>query len=158
MYTLPPPLLLRHAAEGDDAFCRALYGATRDDLRQLPLPPAMIEDLIAMQYRAQEGGRHAAFPHAEVLVLDHGGVPAARMVVDAQGPQWRLVDIAVWPAMRGRGLGRALLDALQAGAAAEGAGIGLAVARTNALALRLYTRAGFTIAGTDDMHYQMTWR
>jgi hypothetical protein len=48
MYTLPSPLTLRQAEAADAAFCRALYASTRDDLRQLPLPPAQLEQLIAM--------------------------------------------------------------------------------------------------------------
>jgi ribosomal protein S18 acetylase RimI-like enzyme len=50
-----------------------------------------------------------------------------------------------------------LLAALQARARAQGASIGLAVLRTNTAALRLYERAGFTIAGGNELQQQMLW-
>jgi GNAT superfamily N-acetyltransferase len=163
MYTLPHPLRLRNAADSDAAFFRALYAATRDDLRQLPLPPAQLEQLIAMQQQVHEDGRCHVFPAADVLILEYDGAPAGRLVVDASGPAWRLVELAVTPALRGRGLARALLQALQQRAGAQGASIGLSVARTNAAALRLYDSAGFTVTGSADvqahpLQHEMLWR
>ena len=159
MTTLAPPLRLRTAdTDADAAFCRALYAATRDDLRQLPLPPAQLEQLIAMQQHVHEEGRRRLFPAAEVLILEHEGQAAGRVVLDLSGPVWRLVDLALLPAMRGRGLARALLDALQCDARAQGAGIGLSVARTNAVALRLYEGMGFAAAGGDALHLEVLWR
>jgi ribosomal protein S18 acetylase RimI-like enzyme len=67
------------------------------------------------------------------------------------------VELALLPALRGRGLGAALLAALQARARAQGASIGLAVLRTNAPALRLYQRAGFVIGGGNELQHQMVW-
>lgn len=164
MYTLPHPLRLRNMADeavdggADVAFCRTLYASTRDDLRLLPLPPAQREQLIALQQRAHEEGRRHAWPQAEVLILEHAGTPAGRMVVAAGGAAWRLVELALLPAMRGRGLGFAVVEALQERAAAHGVAIGLSVARANDAALRLYRRAGFAHAGGDALHHEMLWR
>jgi len=150
-------LLLRPAVDADAGLAQALYASTRDDLRQLPLPPAQVEQLIAMQQRVHEAGQRAVYPHAEVMILEHAGAPAGRVVLDTTGSDWRLVELAVLPALRGRGLGAALLAALQARARAHGASIGLAVLRTNLPALRLYQRAGFRIAGGNALQHQMTW-
>jgi ribosomal protein S18 acetylase RimI-like enzyme len=155
---LPPSLLLRPALETDAAFVQALYASTRDDLLQLPLPPAQLAQLVAMQQHVHEAGRRTAYPHAEVMILEHAGVAAGRAVLDTLGGDWRLVELALLPDMRGRGLGAALLAALQERARACGATIGLAVLRTNAPALRLYERAGFTIAGGNGLQHQMVWR
>jgi ribosomal protein S18 acetylase RimI-like enzyme len=158
MATLPPSLALRPATDADAAFAQALYASTRDDLRQLPLPPAQVAQLIAMQQRVHEAGQRAAWPNAEVMILEHAGAPAGRAVLDATGSDWRLVELAVLPALRGRGLGAALLAALQARARAHGASIGLAVLRTNTAALRLYQGAGFGIAGGNELQHQMAWK
>jgi ribosomal protein S18 acetylase RimI-like enzyme len=157
MTMLPPPLLLRPAADADAGFARTLYAATRDDLRLLPLPPAQLDQLIAMQQRVHEEGRRAAYPNAEVLVLEHAGEPVGRVVLDTTGSDWRLVELTLLPSMRGRGLGALLLAALQRRAAACGARIGLAVLRSNTPALRLYARAGFTIEGGNELQHQMVW-
>lgn len=154
---LPPELRLRAALPGDDAFCRELYASTRDDLRQLPMPTEMLAGLVAMQQRVHEEGRRRVYPDAEVLILEYGEQPAARVVLDAGGQDWRLVDLAVLPALRGRGLGAALLAALQRRAAGCGAGVKLSVLRTNGAALRLYERAGFVACGGDALQQQMIW-
>jgi len=158
MYTLPHPLFLRNADEDDAAFARTLYASTRDDLSALPLPPAMIDNLIAMQQQAHEQGRRSAFPDAEVLILEHAGEPAGRIVFDTTGTHWRLVDLALLPAQRGRGLARIALLALQQRAELRGASIGLAVMRTNALALALYQRTGFAIVDSDELRHEMRWQ
>lgn len=157
MYTLPDPMRLRNAVSGDAEFCRLLYASTRDDLRQLPLEQAMIDALIAMQQQAVETGQRTNFPDAQTLILEYGDVPAGRMVLDTGGQPWRLVDLALMPAMRKRGLASALLAALQQRARSEGAGIGLAVMRTNAQALHLYQRHGFTIVSGNDIAHDMVW-
>jgi ribosomal protein S18 acetylase RimI-like enzyme len=155
---MPPPLLLRPAADADDAFTQALYASTRADLQQLPLPPEQLAQLIAMQQRVHEAGQRSAYPNAEILILEHAACAAGRAVLAPLGSNWRLVELAVLPAMRGRGLGAALLAALQERARAHGASIGLAVLRSNAAAVRLYERAGFTIAGGNELQHQMVWR
>ncbi|CAH0240818.1 L-methionine sulfoximine/L-methionine sulfone acetyltransferase [Massilia sp. Bi118] len=150
-------MLLRPALDADAAFLQALYASTREDLRLLPLPPAQVGQLIAMQQRIHEDGRRAAWPHAEVMILEQDGVAAGKAVLDTMGSDWRLVELALLPALRGRGLGAALLAALQARARAHGASIGLAVLRSNAPALRLYQRAGFVITGGNELQHQMVW-
>lgn len=155
---LPPSLMLRPAQDADAGFLQALYASTRDDLRLLPLPLTQVEQLIATQQRVHEDGRRAAWPHAEVLILEQDGVAAGKAVLDAAGTDWRLVELALLPALRGRGLGAALLAALQARASAHGAGIGLAVLRTNLAAVRLYERAGFRFAGGNELQHQMVWQ
>ncbi len=158
MYSLPAPLVLRNAAESDAPFCQALYASTRDDLRQLPLPAPAIDQLIAMQQRVHEQGQRAGFPGARTLILEHGGQPVGRVVLDAGGRAWRLVDLALAPAAQGRGMAAAVLRALQADAAACGASIGLAVAKTNQRALRLYLRAGFLAVSGNELQDEMVWR
>ena len=154
---LPPPLVLREPGDGDQAFIRTLYASTRDDLRLLPLPAAALENLVAMQQRAHEEGRRAAYPQARVLIMEAGGMPCGRVVLDIGGHAWRLLDIALLPEMRSRGLARQVLAAIQAQAAPRRASIGLAVQRSNAAALGLYRRCGFAIVGGDSLHHEMLW-
>ncbi len=65
-----------------------------------------------------------------------------------------LVNVAVAPERRGRGLGEALLVHVLRHAKAQGAtGIHLEVRETNAPAITLYLRYGFRVLGRADRYY-----
>ena len=75
--------------------------------------------------------------------LDHGGEVADVMTV------------AVTSAARGRGLGRRLLDELEARAAARSAAsVMLEVRADNTSAIGLYERAGYAVVSTRRRYYQ----
>jgi len=75
--------------------------------------------------------------------LDHGGDVADIMTV------------AVTPAARGHGLGRRLLDELEARArAGRAASVMLEVRADNAAAIALYERAGYAVVSTRRRYYQ----
>ena len=74
------------------------------------------------------------------LVRPYRGRPERR------DPVLRLLDIVVAEHARGRGVGRALLDATLKAAAISGqVEIGLSVRADNSAAIRLYERAGFSV-------------
>lgn len=79
-----------------------------------------------------------------VLVTRDAGFALARLA----GPEAELLTIAVAPPARRRGIGRRLLDGIEAACAARGAGeIFLEVAETNRAARRLYEAAGYSRVG-----------
>jgi ribosomal protein S18 acetylase RimI-like enzyme len=93
---------------------------------------------------------------AVVLVAERGGEPVGVAVCflgysTFRGrPLLNLHDLAVLPAARGAGVGRALLDAV--GARAKELGcckVTLEVREDNATARRLYARAGFVDSAPD---------
>ncbi len=66
---------------------------------------------------------------------------------------WHVMNVAVDPDHRRRGLGRALLEHLL-GEVGEDAALTLEVRRTNTPAMRLYERLGFRPAGIRRRYYQ----
>jgi ribosomal protein S18 acetylase RimI-like enzyme len=70
---------------------------------------------------------------------------------------WQIVDIALVPASRRRGLGRALLSAVLAAATAAGATVSLSVEVGNP-ASGLYERLDFVPTGLADHYREMEWR
>ena len=56
MYLLSEPFALRERADDDQPFLLELYLSTRDDLRQAIPNLALLQQLIAMQFNAQETG------------------------------------------------------------------------------------------------------
>lgn len=149
-------LRLRSALPDDDDFLKMLYASTRDDLRSAAEPP-LLDMLLDMQWRAQRAGYRQDFPGADDTIIEAGGAPLGRLLVDRSMRPWRIVDIAILPAARGLGHGAAVLAALQEHAAAEGAALALSVRHDNPHARRLYLRMGFVLADADAVSQQMIW-
>ncbi|MFP2898108.1 GNAT family N-acetyltransferase [Corallococcus sp. 4LFB] len=161
--TTPPPFAprLRPVTPQDDAFLFTLYASTREqELAAWGLPPAQAELFLRVQYQAQARHYAAKYPSEGHALIEVDGVPVGR--------QWRvptpaevlLVDMALLPSHRGRGLGTLLLNGIQAEAARARVPVRLHVTRDNP-ALRLYTRHGFTpVPGGDatSPYLELEWR
>jgi GNAT superfamily N-acetyltransferase len=109
-----------------------------------------------MQFLAQDQQYRATHPGAEDSVIVVDGHPAGRLWVARDGDGIRLLDIALLPEHRGRGIGTALIRRLQDEAAAQGLPLRLHVARTNP-ATSLYLRLGFHPEGGDGVYQAMAW-
>ena len=150
-------LTVRPAQAEDEAFLKALYASTRDDLQLAAPTPAVLELLMDMQWRAQSGGYRQSFPQAVNVIAEAHAAPVGRLLVDRSVAPWRIVDIAMLPAARGQGYGAALLRALQKEAAAAGAMLALSVRLENPRARRLYAALGFASVSSDGLAEQMVW-
>ncbi len=139
----PAPPARRDVTPGDEAFLRRLYASTRDDLAGIPgLDPTQLEVLVDLQFRAQRAEYRRVFPAASHQVVLVAGRPAGRLYLDRAPGVITVVDIALLPGFRGRGLGTELLGDLQAEAATTGSAIRLE-ARAGGRAEALYRRLGF---------------
>lgn len=151
------PLTLRSAASSDREFLTRLYASTRDDLRQIPAHPVIVESLIAMQQNMQTAGYRNAYPDAAYLVIDRDEEAVGRIVIDTAPGEIRLVDISLLPPVRGKGIGSAVLRAVQQFAAEKHLPLMLSVHRNNPRARRLYLALGFQLVSGDEMAEQMRW-
>lgn len=158
MLSLPAPLRLRAADGADQPFLDALYRSTRDDLASMPVAPAMLGQLMAMQQQAQAQGLRHLHPDAAYFVLEREGAAIGRLVLDAAGERVHVLDLALLPAARGQGSASALLRALQALAAGRSQPLSLSVSLSNLGARRLYARLGFTGTGDDGVQESMRWQ
>ena len=145
----PPPVRLRTAVAGDDAFLRRLCLDAWPELQLLP--PQLVDLQIAAQ-RTQYRHDH---PQAVDEVVEVDGDPVGRCwTADAEG-DLHLLDFAVRADRRRQGIGRAVLDVVADRAAARGVAVRLTVWSTNADARRLYRAAGFTEVGATGGHVVM---
>lgn len=138
----------RSATTADEPLLRELFRSTRSlELALLPWDDAAKEGFVSMQLAAQRAQQQRQHPQArsEVVLVD--GVPAGRLVVDRAADHVHLVDIALLPAYRGRGVGGQLLTELLA----EGRRVTLQVERDNP-ARRLYERLGFRVVAAGPVH------
>jgi len=153
----PVATTLRPEEPGDEPFLLEVYAGTRaGELDALGWPAAMREAFVSTQFRAQQQGYHAAFPDAEFAIILTGNQAVGRIVVHRAEKEFRLVDIALLPAHRGRGIGTALVQGLLREAAAAGKPVRLSVLKDER-AVRLYQRLGFEKTGEDSARMQMVW-
>ena len=90
-------------------------------------------------------------------MVEVGGRPVGRLYVDRAPGELRIIDISLVPELRGRGIGGALIAALQREAADVGAVVRLHVELHNRAA-RLYERLGFVPVGEPGVYRRMEWR
>ncbi|RZA36730.1 MAG: GNAT family N-acetyltransferase [Lysobacteraceae bacterium] len=153
------PLHVRPAGAADLDFFAELYRSPRPDLLALLADPRYIDAIVAMQQAAQVAGYRGSYPDAQYLVLELDGVAAGRLVTAAAaaGGAVRVVDIAVIPWARRRGVAGEALRRVQAQAALEGQDVTLAVRKDNAGAVRLYAALGFAVEEEDAVKAQLRW-
>ncbi|HEV7927059.1 MAG TPA: GNAT family N-acetyltransferase [Verrucomicrobiae bacterium] len=150
--------VLRPEGPEDAAFLLEVYAGTRqEELDATGWPAAVRETFVRMQFNAQQQGYRAAFPRAEFAIILLRDQAVGRIVIDRAENEFRLVDIALFPTQRGRGIGTALMQNLQREAASAGKPIRLSVIQGQR-AFRLYQRLGFEKTGEADMRDQMEWR
>jgi ribosomal protein S18 acetylase RimI-like enzyme len=150
---------VRPAGPDDQPLLDALFYEDRAaQFAGVGLAEAQIRPLVEMQARGRQMTYAAQFPTAEDwILLDADGESAGRLLLDRQPGRWRIVDIAVLAARRGRGLGARALEDCQRQAAAAGATLELQVARLRP-AQRLYQRIGFQVTREDAVSVNMVWR
>jgi ribosomal protein S18 acetylase RimI-like enzyme len=95
-----------------------------------------------MQFAAQDRYYHDQMPEASYQVVLVDGEPAGRLYVDRRRDEIHIVDIALLPEHRGRGLGTTLMRDVLDEADAAAKPVTIHVERFNR-ALRLYERLGF---------------
>jgi len=151
---------LRLVTAADDGLIEQIYGSTRADLEQLPLEPMQKSQLIGAQSQMQLADYARSYPNAEHSIVQVGSEPAGRIIVDRTDEQIYLVDVALLPEFRGRGIGSALIHDLVHEARTRDVPIQLSVLRSNTGAMALYERLGFARDTTapNDMYYSMMWR
>jgi GNAT superfamily N-acetyltransferase len=158
---LPVPLgqvaLFRERA-ADEMFLRRLYRSTREDeLATTGWPEAMKQSFCDSQFDLQRAHYIRQHPGGEFLIIRFGAEPVGRLYIDAGGEAVQVIDIALLPAWRGRGVGSTLLAAVQQRAAAAGKSVCLHVLFWNRRAMALYRRLGFAAGAASGSHLAMLW-
>jgi GNAT superfamily N-acetyltransferase len=144
---------LRPETDADRGLLEALF----EDLRAAELSfladESMRRAFIRLQVDARERGWRDAWPGADrfVVVADE---PVGRLLVDMSADRFHVVDIALLPAHRGRGIGTAVLTEVVSQADARGVPCELSVDRGSP-AKRLYERLGFVDVTSDELRHRM---
>jgi RimJ/RimL family protein N-acetyltransferase len=150
-------LRLRPERDEDQAFRYRLFCDAREPEFAL-LAPAAFQQLMTQQFHAQILGYLACFPEARFDIVELSGEPIGRIVVDRSGEVVHIVDQAIAPPWRGRGIGTAIVRALMDEAQAAGVPLRVEGGSENDPSLRLYLRLGFTRVETVPRLTRLEWR
>jgi ribosomal protein S18 acetylase RimI-like enzyme len=148
-------LRLRPVADADRAFLVELYASTREEeLAQLEWDDGARRAFVEHQFDAQDAHYRANYPGATLDVIEVDGSPAGRLYVHRGPSDIRIMDIALAPAFRGRGIGTGLLRPLMDEADESERKLSIHVEQNNP-ARSLYDRLGFKPAGEHGVYVLM---
>jgi len=146
----------RPTAAGDGDFLFRLYASTRaEEVAAFGWPPAMQESFLRMQFQARRQSYDAVYPDSAGAILLSDGAEAGAVMVWRGPTEIRLLDIALLPEFRNRGLGKLWINRLIGEARAARLPLRLSVLRGNP-AGRLYERLGFVeLPSAGSMYIEM---
>ena len=134
---------LRLARPEDRELLFSIYAGTRaEELAGVAWTPAQKDAFLRQQFAAQDAHYRAHYEGASFYVIDAAAAAAGRLYVARWPREIRIMDIALLPAHRRRGLGTAVLADLLAEGDTTVKRVTIHVERHNP-ALGLYQRLGF---------------
>lgn len=149
---------LRPAGSGDAELLYRIYASTREgELAVVPWDAAAKEAFLRMQFAAQDRYYHATFPAASYDLIVSGEQVLGRLYVDRGEAAWLVLDIALLPEHRGRGIGARLLTDVLAEAGTATKPVQMHVERFNP-AQRLYDRLGFRQIADEGVYLRLEWK
>ncbi len=148
-------LSLRPYRTDDQNFLFKLYAATlQQEISAWGWSSAQQEAFLRMQFNAQQQSYGMTYADADHQIVVFDDNPIGRILVLRKPEAALLVDIALLPEYRGRGIGGGLVRELIEQCNKSKVAVRLQVLRTNP-AQRLYERLGFRKTGEDELYFQM---
>ena len=152
-----PQVTLRPITGDDLALLAQIYASTRaEELAQTDWTDEQKAAFLRQQFEAQHQYYQDNYPGAQFQMVEEAGTPIGRLYVDRWEDQIRIMDVALLPAYRGRGLGTQLLEQILAEGRQLKLPVTIHVERFNP-ALRLYERLGFRVEEDKGVYLFLKW-
>ncbi len=146
---------LRVADLADEAFLLTVYASTRaDEMALVNWSPEHKGAFLQMQFNAQRQYYQSQYPQAEYYIIERDRRPVGRMIVDRSKHAILLMNIALLPDYRNKGIGSSLVRQLLEEADWALRPVQLHVEAFNR-AKGLYKRLGFVETGEAGMYLEM---
>lgn len=142
---------------GDREILYQVYASTRrDEMAQVPWSEAEKQNFLRFQFDAQHKFYQGQFPDAEYSMVLVAGREAGRLYLDRRDDEHRLIDIALLPEYRNKGLGSRLMRGVLSEATAARKRVCIHVEQQNP-AMHLYLRLGFKKIEDQGVYDLMEW-
>ncbi len=146
---------LRPAEEADQEFLFTVFASTRaEEMALTGWSAGQIEAFLRDQFHLQDLHYRRHYPGARFQVLHVDGAPAGRLYLHRGATDLRVMDLALLPEFRRRGVGGALLASVLREAEALDLSVSLHVEAHNP-ARQWYKRLGFLDEGGDGIYVLM---
>ncbi len=153
-----PPVELRLAQPGDEEFLADLYASTRSgEMELVDWPEEQKEAFLRSQFQAQKNDYEDRFPESIHQIVMVSRRPAGRVWIDWREDELRLLDIALLPEFRDRGIGAGLIANLQKQAKKRKKPMRHCVLEQNRAAFRFYQRLDFKQIDEFGVYVMMEW-
>lgn len=147
----------RPVTSNDTPFLCHLYATTRqDEMKLVPWSEPEKTAFLEQQFFAQKKHYDEFYPDCDFLVIELEGEPIGRLYLDRAEKDIEIVDIALLPQFRGRGIGKMLLEEILDEGRSSGKSVGIYVEHFNP-ARHLYDRLGFQHVDTNGVYHVMKW-
>jgi ribosomal protein S18 acetylase RimI-like enzyme len=114
------------------------------------------DNFLRMQFRAQDKYYKEIYPEAQFQIIHLDDKPIGRLYTHRRVNEIRIIDIALLPEFRKRGIGSTLLQEVLEEAKERNLPVSIHVERFNP-AIRLYERLGFHQVEDQGVYYLMEW-
>jgi ribosomal protein S18 acetylase RimI-like enzyme len=144
---------LRPVTDADLGFLAEVYASTRlHELAATGWSPAQVGAFLNMQFEAQIRHYRQHYSWERFTVIECDGQAVGRLYVQRTASEIRIVDIALLPTWRHRGLGSYLLEQILAESDSAGLPVTLHVEQGNP-AMHWYERLGFERCQQDGIYW-----
>jgi ribosomal protein S18 acetylase RimI-like enzyme len=151
-------LTLRPVSPDDEDFLIEVYASTRaEEVAQLAWDANKRDSFMRMQFAAQQQDYQRRFPDGDHRLVLLDGRPAGRVYLARSEREIRILDIALLPEHRNKGVGTRLINDLLDEASEAQKPVRVYVEQFNP-ALGLFERLGFSRADDIGTHFLLEWR
>ena len=147
----------RPITDQDTEFLYTLYASTRaEEMAVLPWNEQEKQEFLRMQFEAQHKFYQEQFCNAEFNIISINKKDIGRLYIDRRKDEIRVIDIALLPEHRGKGLGAKIMQEVLDEAASANTWVRIHVEHNNP-AMRLYERLGFRKIDDHGVYFLMEW-
>lgn len=155
--SLPDGLGLRIASPEDKPFIEKLFYATREFLYLADAEKEYVDMIIHHQMQLQQESYGNQSPNACTMIVEKQRTSIGKVIIDFGSNIAHIIDMAFIAEARGKGYGKAVLQAVQYVATQQALPVGLTVEKQNLPARKLYLALGFQVAEDSLTHEFMLW-